>query len=777
MPTAVELNTIINAFNQIETDTQVDTEIWKSDDVLGWLYESYNNKKKADHKVSKAKTEYNKVSIQSQVYTPRWVVQFLVDNSLGKLYLEMYPHSAIKEKYKIANAPTTKTREHKPVHEILLIDPSNGSGNFLLYAFDVFYDLYLDNINEQGNPDNYDEANIAKLIIENNLHGIDLDDRAVQLAQLGLYIKAKRKKRNIKIDHFNVVSSDFFLPEYSEVKDLFENGTPLDSQLEKIVTDLWKDLQQAYKFGTLIRLEEKFNLQLHGLVAEFSGAQVQLFTEETLASYEQFRENFFNNLQKAVAKNAANQGQTFLNTKTQDAITFLSILTQKYDVAVANPPYTDSSDFGPELKKFVEANYKQPYKFNTNLYAAFIKRCCEITTDDGYVGMIHPHTFMFIKTFEDVRKYLIKHTHIDLMVDYGLDRVNLFGTGILLDATWYVLSKKPNTTAGLYFNITANQQERVKKSSFERAYSDIVENKTNDRVYSLPQEKLKIIDGFPFIYWISDGFREKFKENSLEDFYHIKNGVQTGNNDKYLRYWWELDFESVSKETGDKMKWKFYSKGGKYNKWYGNLWTVANWELLKDNYLNPETKGFFKEGVVFSGSSSKGTPFRLLPSNSLFDNDAPLVYHKKNENDLFYTLGLMNSHLSFYILSCLNPTVKTQVGDVKRVPFFEPSITWKNGISYITEENITIKKELCSYNIIETLFKKSLLTTFTETTLKERVLSYLNYENAQLTRVIVNEAIINKIIFDVYELSQTDRDQVVAKMGIFHRFITCCARS
>ncbi|RZM08414.1 MAG: restriction endonuclease, partial [Pedobacter sp.] len=405
MPTPLELQGIVNAFNAVEADPQVESDIWKSDDVLGWLYESYNNHKKAAHKASGAKTEYNKVSIQSQVYTPRWVVKLLVDNSLGKLYLEMYPDSEIKNNYKIAHAPHTQSRERKPLHDIKLIDPSNGSGNFLLYAFDLFYDLYLDQIENFGAE--YNETDVPKLIIERNLHGIDLDDRAVQLAQLGLYIKAKRKKRSIKIDHFNVVSSDFFLPAYTEVRHLFENGQPLDEQLEKIVIDLWGDLQQVHKFGSLIRLEEKFNIRLHGLVLSEG---VTLFTEENVKKYDLFRENFFTNLKKAVALNAARQGNTFLNTKTQDAITFLQLLTQSYDVAVANPPYTDSANFGEELKQFIDGNYRKPYKFNSNLYAAFIKRCYELTTVDGFIGMIHPHTFMFIKTFEDVRKYLIEHT-------------------------------------------------------------------------------------------------------------------------------------------------------------------------------------------------------------------------------------------------------------------------------------------------------------------------------------------------------------------------------
>lgn len=334
LPTAIELRDIIDAFNAVEKDEQVEADIWKSDDVLGWLYESYNNYKKAAHKESKAKTEYNKVSIQSQVYTPGWVVKFLVDNSLGKLYLEMYPDSTIKEKYKIANAPAKPNRERKPLTEIRLIDPACGSGNFLLYAFDLLYDLYIDQINNYGAD--YDDDEIPELIIRHNLHGIDIDDRAVQLAQLGLHIKVKRQNRSVKIEHFNIVSSDFFLLDYPEVKHLFENGEKLSLELENIVTEMWDELQQAYKFGSLIRLEEKFSLRMQELVQQWD--EGRLFKEQTLANYEQFRENFFTGLQNAVAHNTAKHGINFLNSKTGDAIRFLELLTQKYDVAVANPP-------------------------------------------------------------------------------------------------------------------------------------------------------------------------------------------------------------------------------------------------------------------------------------------------------------------------------------------------------------------------------------------------------------------------------------------------------
>ena len=770
LPTAIELKGIIEAFNEVELDTQVEVEIWKSDDILGWLYESYNNFKKAAHKDSGDKTEYNKVSIQSQVYTPKWVVKFLVDNSLGKLYLEMYPESKIKEKYKVANIPQERLREIKPLDQIKLIDPAQGSANFLLYAFDLFYDLYQDQIDNYGAS--FNSAEIPKLIIEKNLHGIDLDDRAIQLGQLGLYIKAKRKKRTVKIDHFNIVSSDFYLPPYEQVKHLFENGEPLDIELEKIVIDLWDDLQQAYKFGSLIRLEEQFNARIDSLVAQFQRAQLNMFSEGNLANYENFRDNFLDNLKFAVNQNVASQGVTFLNTKTQDAITFLDLLTQKYDVAVANSPYTDSADFGPELKKFIDANYKIPYKFNTNLYASFIKRCCELTTQNGYVGMIHPHTFMFIKSFEDVRKYLIEHTHIDILVDYGLDRVNLFGPGILLDATWYVLSKKKKDTSGLYLNITANQQEKTKKGSLELAYEDVINLKDNSRLFKLNQEKLKIIEGWPFIYWISDGFREKFQEKALDDVLFIRQGGATGDNLRTLRLWWEIADDTLSKEYGDKKKWVIFQKGGPFAKWYGNNWCIIGYNdpieyrFLKDNGNSlPSEDKYFLEGITYCSSGSKGTSFRYMPSNHIISGAGPGIL-PNTYSDINYCLGFLNSKLSFYIADCLNPTVNTTQGDLKRIPFVLPSKQLEYSISTLTKNNVDIVKNGCSYRIIETNFEQSPLLAFEGASLKDRVLAYLNFENAQHTQLLINEAIINELIFEVYELSDADREQVEAKMGI-----------
>lgn len=775
LPTAIELNGIMNAFNQVETDAQVEDAIWQSDDVLGWLYESYNNTKKQAHKDSGEKTEYNKVCIQSQVYTPRWVVKFLVDNSLGKLYLEMYPDSDIKNRYKIANAPKTRTREPKPLTDIKMIDPATGSGNFLLYGFDLFYDLYTDQIENYGAD--YDDRKIAELIIAHNLHGVDLDDRAIQLAQLGLYIKAKRKKRSAKIEHFNIVSSDFYLPEYNAVKHLFESEQPLSPELEKIVTDLWADLQQAYKFGALIRLEEKFSLRLHGLVQQFERTQMQLFSAQTLASYENFRETFFTNLQKAVAQNTAKQGQTFLNTKTQDAITFLQLLTQKYDVAVANPPYTDSADFGPELKEFIETNYKKPYNFSTNLYVTFVKRGFELLNEDGFYASIQPMTFMYIKSFEGVRKYLLKYSKIECIADLGLGGV--FMTNYVVVYAAMSIYRKTSHPDGdsLFLNFQAYHGQLNKQELFTNAFEKYLNGIADKHVYNLPQEKLKIIEGWPFIYWISDGFRVKFKGQSLGKVADIRAGIQTSNNNRFLRLWWEVDSNNIIKNKisdRSEKRWALYSKGGPYNKWDGNLWCIVDWKNdggYLQNYLNSVGQDlhaqeyYFTEGITYSASGSKGVSFRYLPDSCLFDIGGSSIFINKPPANVYYLMGLLNSKLTFYITDCLNPTVNVQPQDLKRIPFVKPLQIIEDNISALAGENVAIKRTLNSFRIIETNFASNPIFAHSETTLKDRLLGYLNFENAQITQVLLNESVINQLIFKVYDLSEEDRLQVETKMG------------
>jgi len=778
LPDVISLNEIIDAFNAVEKDAQVGSEIWQNEDVLGWLYESYNNAKKKAFKDSKEKVEYNKVSLQSQVYTPRWVVQFLVENSLGKLYLEMYPDSEIKDRYKIANAPKTQTRKPKPLHEVRLIDPACGSGNFLLYSFDFFYELYLDQIEHYGAD--YDEAKIPKLIIEHNLHGIDLDDRAVQLAQLGLFIKAKKRRRNIGELKFRVVSSDFFLPDYEVVQDIFEsqvgtNGNRLDQTQKDLIRDIWGDLQYAYKFGSLIRVGERLNARLKELEQRLTQEQQELIPFLDIGEHKLFAAIFFKNLKTAVEQYTITEENTFLTSKTRDAITFLELLTTEYDVATANPPYTDSSDFGPELKKFIEENYKKPYKFHTNLYATFIKRCYDFVGEEGKIAMIHPRTFMFIKTFEDVRKFILDKTQINVFVDYSLS--NLFGA-IMVDPAFYVLEKPHSKEHNAWFisldQYTRTPNEKYKKDFCLQALDDYVVGVDNEHNYSIPQFKLKGIKSWPFIYWISDEFRKKFEEESVKDLLKNCQGLATANNNRFLRFWWELNSndDQISNDN-----WVYYAKGGPYKKWSGNLWLMVNWKSNGNEIKNftdsngkqksrPQNENvYFNEGITYSASGSKGPSYRLLPEGCIFDVGGSSIFPVNKYKNNSYILAFFNTPFSKYVIECLNPTVNKQVGDVERVPFVIPSQQHEAVITELSEANVKITTRIRAGSLYEGNFEEAPLLKYNKIEWRSSISFYLNYENLLFTQLLLNEAIINEKIFEVYDLIEHDKAMVLAKEG------------
>lgn len=759
LPTADELHDIITAFNAIDDDPDLGPDTWKGDDILGWQYENVNTAEKLALKQSGSKTEYDKVSLQSQVYTPRWTVKFLVDNSLGRLYLEMYPDSKFflnedgTPKYLIANAPKRQMRTPKPLTELRVIDPACGSGNFLIYAFILLYDMYLDQIENYGAE--YSRRDIPKLIIENNLYGVDLDERAVQISQIALLIKAWEVggKRGHMPEHTNIVSSHFTLPPYSEVESAFVKDNCWDETQKKAVESIWNDLRNAYKFGTLVRVEEKLE-ELRPNVDERN-----LFFGQDKDDVD-FRADVAATLKQQVRFVAENSKDDYASRQVRNALTFLNIITNEYDVAVANPPYTDSADFGPELKAFINDNYAKPYKVNVNLYATFIKRCFDLTDCDGKIAMIHPHTFMFIKTFEGVRKLMLENSHIDVMVDYGLDRVNLFGPGILLDATFYTLSKgnSNNDIPGVYFNITNGQQEKFKKASLLKAISDLCSGQSNDRVYFLQQSKLKEIKSWPFIYWISEEFREKFRKYSLEKLAQVISGLKTGNNEATVRFWWEVN---------DENKWTLMTKGGPYNKWYGNIWTKVitenNFELIKKQASFSIPSKMNIEAITFPTSGSGKLSFRLIGPEIIFNNASNAI----SSEDNLLLLVILNSELGLYALDCLNPTVNTTVGDVKRVPLIEFDSIDEDVRTIIrnnAKQNIDIKKSLCKYSLIEPLFERSPLQPNKE--INAVANDYFCYENSILTQAILNDAIDDTLVFNIYELSDKDKQMVLDKEGI-----------
>lgn len=772
MPTADEMNQIIRAFNAIESDDDC-AEAWAGDDILGWLYENFNSAEKVEFKNSGDKVEYDKVSLQSQVYTPSWVVKFLVDNSLGKLYFEMFPESTLdapdrdgNRRLLVANRPTERTRQRKPASELRVIDPACGSGNFLLYAFDLLYDIYEDQ-NEHFGAD-YSRREIPALILENNLYGLDLDERAVQMAQIALFIKARERggRRARTPRHTNVVCTNFNLPTYDEVRVHFDYDGPNQNYYDNLARKLWTEISEAHKFGSLVRIEE----QLRVVEQNNEPAEGTLFADSEDDTLFNEGTKLRATLHRLVNTYGQHEGNHYMLSKLNEAMAFLDIISLDYDAVVANPPYTASADFGNELKQFVEDNYRQPLKFNINLYACFIKRCCEFAGKHGKVGMIHPMTFMYIKTFEDVRKFLLKETHISLFVEYGLS--NLFGS-IAVDPAFYVLemdkSIKQDTVFISLDQYTRTPQEKFKKQYCLQALADKVAGVDNIHLYHLPQEKLKGIKSWPFIYWISDEFRKNFALETIES--QLKNcqGLITSNNNRFLRYWWEIA------ETEQKFRfWTKYAKGGPFKKWYGNDWLVVDWENNGERIKNfvdengrqrsrPQNEQFyFTEGVTYCSSGSKGASFRILYDDHIFDSGGSSIFPVNKVNN-YYLLGLLNSSLSKYIIDCLNPTVNTQVGDIGRIPVYITSSPKTSLIAILAKANVGIIEAVESYSLVNYNFTGSPISNSFD--VDKSLFTHFKKENALISLVLINEAIINRTVFDIYELSDNDRRMVVEKEG------------
>lgn len=750
LPTADELDEIISLFNAVDDDPDCGPDTWRGDDILGWLYENFNTVEKAALKKSGAKTEYDKVSLQSQVYTPQWVVKFLVDNTLGKAYLEMYPDSEIRQRYKIANAPTRQIRMPKDLRQLRVLDPACGSGNFLIYAFTLFYDLYTDQAEHYGRD--YSRRDIPKLIVENNLYGIDLDERAAQISQIALFIKAREMggHRSHWPNYTNVVSTHFVLDGYDSVKDAFETIDNLDDSKRGVMERIWNDLRNAYKFGSLVRVEESLEEILP------NDDNHSLFSSQEVDDLFSFKHQFTEQLKQKVNELGERGSNAYTLAKTNEAIDFLDIISQQYDVVVANPPYTDSADFGAELKTFVDNNYKKPYKCNTNLYACFIKRCCELADDDGKVGMVNPPTFMYIKTFEDTRKFILENTHINLFVEWGY--LGMFASFARVDSAMFILEMNSNDKHESTFIKLNDLYEMKRKEVLFSAYDDYLNGRPNDRVYTLPQSKLRGIKSWPFIYWISDEFREKFIKFNLSKVAKVLSGLKTGNNEATVRFWWEVT---------NKPKWTKMTKGGPFNRWYGNTWTVVDtendFELIKrqNSYSIPNVMGI--ECITFPTSGSGRISFRMIEPDTIYNNASNAITSPDNK----LLLAVLNSKITDYSLHCLNRTVNTTVGDIQRLPLFDFNLvdsSLREKINSLVEQNINIKKKLCEFSLIEETFKQSPIRT-RQSAIGE-LQDYFDYENALLTEILLNEAIINKDVLDIYELNESDRQMVLIEAGI-----------
>jgi len=640
-----------------ETREALTTDMCKDVEVIGWLYQFYISEKKdevfADLKRNKKITPEN-IPAATQLFTPNWIVRYLVENSLGRLWMLNKPNSRLIDKMDYYIKPeaeevgsgqkvegskknaknqqlTTDFLRISSPEELKVCDPACGSGHMLVYAFELLYTIY----EEEG----YDAPEIPGLILTNNLFGIELDERAGELAAFALTMKAREKYRRF--------FSKAVQPNICVLEKVDIPTDDLESYMAEIGIDLFttplintiRQFKDADNFGSLIRPIEIDVGEVRKLL-DGKGIEGNIFLAQT---------------HKQVLK----------------VLRMVKFLSPRYQVVVANPPYMGGKGMNTELSKFAKSDFPNS---KSDLFAMFIERNLELAISKGSVGMITMHSWMFLSSYERLREDLLSNHTVLSMAHLGARGFDSIG-GEVVQTTAFVLENEHRADHnGDYLRLVGGGSEAEKQSDF-------IENRISGKLkFAASSENFGKIPGSPIAYWVSDILRQNFASNILKDFGTCRNGMTTGDNGKFMRCWHEVSislssFNSISHDyaRSSGKTWFPYSKGGEFRKWFGNNDYLINWRnegfALKNNkpktiLRNPQY--YFKYAVTWSLTSSSHFGARYRNFGGLFDvNGMSGFFDHLNGR----VLALLNSKVSENVLKIINPTLAFQSGDIEKIPF------------------------------------------------------------------------------------------------------------
>lgn len=672
-----------NAIEKI--NTELDYETYQADDFLGWVYQYFNSKEKdkvfEEVRTKKKKIAGNDIINATQLYTEKYMVHFLVENSLGAMWMEMYPNSPLSSRWEyFVKDPNDTIRETKPVKEIKFLDPACGSGHFLLYAFDLFYAMY----EEEGI---IPREQIPEFILKYNLHGIDIDQRAIQLSALGLYMKLKSKNPNMKIQQMNLVSANAVMLN-SDILEEFLQDFKDDKFAQELITTIWHGLANVREIGFLLKIEE----QIDEVVKKQKDNRLDYFIEGKMKSWEKWKQEILGYIRKYYQKASLNfdLNKQLFASEAYKGVQFLDLLEQKYDIVATNPPYMNVRTMGEKLSSELKKLYPAS---NIDLYASFLDRCISITEENGYSALITQQTFMFTTNYKDFRKEILEKSIFRTLAHLGphaFEDIN----GEKVNSSMFSIKKSKNEDLKGCFIRVIKEKNKASK---------IVQSIKNKSYYVVGNDYFKIVPEWPFVYWIDGKILKQFHtESFFSDYVEIISGAVTGDNDLFLRYSWEI--KSNEKFIG-------YAKGGDFNKYYGNLeLSILDSKEKIKAYKSGRVRAFdFKdhEKITYTLLSSKGFSARYLPKNYIFDHNANSIIMEKINLDIFYILGWLNSSMSSLFLSILNPTISFTNNDLLRLPFKTPLNNEEETISHLSRSCVKIKKDLLKFEIVDREFEVS----------------------------------------------------------------------
>lgn len=627
-------------------------------EVVGWLYQFYNSVKKDEVFASKETITKDTLPAVTQLFTPDWIVRYMADNSVGRLWLESYPNSSLKQslKYYIEDAKQDEETQKKldeikyknvNPEEIKIIEPCCGSGHILVYVFDLLLGMYL----EQG----YNKRDIPALILKNNLYGLDVDKRAAQLAKFSLIMKA----RSIDNRFFN--EDRFVNPRVFEIK---------DSQL--LIALNYKDSMKSLHFS-----EESIKLAEY-LVDKFEyGKVIGSLLKVAPKDYSPLVEDIKR------CKEVESPGifeQDFYDKglkRLRYLVRVARVLSRKYDVMITNPPYIGISTMEKTVKKYAESFYPDS---KTDMYAMFMET--DFVKKNGFVSMINMHGWMFIDSFLDMRKKLLNRVCFLSLVHHGIKAFETIGNDVVQTCS-FVFKNIPNKSFKTLFIRLADVKDYQRK---------ITEFFNPIHRFTIGTELFLLANTVPFAYWVSEDFFKNYSVGGQLSDYGVLTGTKnvTGNNERFLRQFWEVDINHVNKDY-----WAPYSKGGFYRKYYGNITYVVDWRPdAKNFYQTNKTSSmldsslWFKEGITYSAVTSRGTGFRYFPEGYMCDGAGPVINIDKKY--LLEFLGFLNTKVADLYLSVINPTINLTKNDLKSIPYILPN---SDELKRTVQEQIDLAKE------------------------------------------------------------------------------------
>jgi hypothetical protein len=654
------------------------TEIGDADcaevEILGWLYQFYISEKKDQVMARKSAVPTEDIPAVTQLFTPHWIVRYLVENSLGRLWLLNRPQSRLRARmpyYIEGEAETDFLKIGKP-EEIKLLDPAAGSAHMLTYGFDLLYAIY----EEEG----YAPSEIPALILRHNLHGLEICPRASQLAELALLFKAREKSRR------------FFQPEHLVRPRILE------------LRDVHFDEGEVGRYIRALNLGELFDQSMLKLLYQFEeaknfGSLIQPCLEEPAIA----------KARRAVeAKDLG--GHLFLretHLKVLRVFEQAEALTQRYHIVVANPPYMGSGTMNAPLKRFLSSNFTDS---KADLFAAFISRNQILGISDGYIGMITMHSWMFNSAFQELRQRLIEQNNLATLSHLGPRAFDTIGGEVVQTVAFVVNLRSRPGVAVNFIRLMSQNTSREKELALLEASRQIEQQ----YVYTVDPEEFKKIPDSPIAYWIPKKILEAFTGNRLlGDVGEARGGMQSGDNYRFLRRWHEVPLRNISlhsptREDAKKSRlmWFPLQKGGKERRWYGNNEFVVNWQndgeeiLAHCEFLNSQKTSkmgvagvpfYFRRGVTWNRIGGRNFMVRFYPEGMIFDIASP-TFFTENPTDHDLVGCYLNSNTAGTLLECFNQTISIQPGVFENLPFKELTATSKSQIRQLACDAIELAK-------------------------------------------------------------------------------------